>query len=71
MLELIVRLNTAKVQQEHDLEKGVVKLMFDGYDDPPIFVITDIHGDTTDTFFVAYKEGRWTITDYASLTDAP
>jgi hypothetical protein len=69
MLELIVRLNTAKVQQIHDLEKGVVKLIFDGYNDPPSFVITDIQGSTTNTFFVAYKDGRWVITDYSSLTD--
>ena len=70
MIHLHIQLNGARVTSSQP-DEGVVSIEVTDHDNPPVFMVTDPQSDKTDTYFLAYKNGRWSILDFSELTDKP
>jgi hypothetical protein len=69
MIHLHIQLNGAQVTSQPG--EGTVSIEVTDPDNPPVLMVTDPQSDKADTYFLAYKDGRWAILDFSELTDQP
>jgi hypothetical protein len=68
MINLQIQLNGAQVAHVQT-NQGIVSIDIADMDNPPVFIVKDMQNGRVDTFRLAYKDGRWAIVDYSTLTD--
>jgi hypothetical protein len=68
MINLQIQLNGAQVAHVQP-NQGIVSIDIADMDNPPVFIVKDMQNNRVDTFMLAYKDGRWAIVDYSTLTD--
>ncbi len=70
MIHLHIELNGARVTSSQP-DEGVVSIEVNDLDNPPVIMVTDPKTDMVDSFFLAYKDGRWSILGFSELSDHP
>jgi hypothetical protein len=70
MIHLNIQLNGARLLSSQP-DEGIVSIEVTDQDNPPVIMLTDPKTDEVDSFFLTYKDGRWSVLAFSELSDHP